>query len=43
MTDKEAFFVVIAINEPTGNAISPTGLDFSRFGMEDIYAMNFDL
>jgi len=36
MTDKEAFFVVIGVDEPTGDFIGVARPDFTRLGMKDV-------
>jgi len=36
MTDKEAFFVVVGVDEPTGDFIGIARPDFTRLRMKDI-------
>ncbi|MEA5421436.1 hypothetical protein VB712_19605 [Spirulina sp. CCNP1310] len=43
MADKEAFFIVVGIDEPTGDFVGITGSNFARLGMEDIYPEDSDL
>jgi hypothetical protein len=34
MTDEEAFFVVVGIDKPTGDAVGSAGFDFAGLGTE---------
>ena len=43
MADEEAFFVVVGVDEPAGDAFGSTGFDFARLGAEDIDSVDFDL
>ena len=43
MTNEKAFFVVVGIDEPAGDAVGSTGFDFARLGTKYIYAVYFDL
>ena len=36
MTDEEAFFVVVGVDEPAGDAVGAVGADFSGAGVEDV-------
>ena len=35
MADKEAFFIVDGVNEPTGNAVGTVTADFASVGVEE--------
>ena len=43
MADEEASFVVVGIDEPTGNAVGPVANDFAGLWFENIYAVDSDL
>ena len=43
MTDEEAFFVVVGMDEPTGDAVGSAGFDFARLGTEYVHTVDFDL
>ena len=42
VTDEEALFVVVGVDEPTGNTIWAVATDFTRIGMENIDSVDFD-
>ena len=43
VADEEAFFVVVGVDEPAGDAVGAVAADFSGVGVEDVYAVDFDL
>jgi len=43
VADEEAFFVVIGIDEPAGDAVGVVAADFAAVGVEDVDAVEFDL
>ena len=43
MPDEEAFFVVVCINEPAGDAVGTIAADFAGVGVEDIHAVDLNL
>lgn len=43
MTDEEAFFVVVGVDEPAGDAVSSVAADFSGVRMKNIDAVDFNL
>jgi len=43
MTDKEAFFVVVGVDEPAGDAFGAVADDFAGLRFEHIHAMDSDL
>ena len=42
VTDEEAFFVVVGVDEPAGDAIGSVADDFTGLGFEDIHAVHLD-
>ena len=43
MADEEAFFVVVGVDEPAGDAFGAVGADFAGVGVEYVHAVGFDL
>ena len=43
MPHKEAFFVVVGVDEPAGDALSSVAADFTGVGMEDVHAVDLYL
>ncbi len=43
MTDEEAFFVVVGVDEPTRYAIGSVATNFAGVRVEDVDAINSDL
>ena len=43
MTDKEALFVVVAVDEPTGDTVCSVAANFASVRVEYVDAMNSDL
>jgi len=43
VADEEAFFVVVGVDEPAGDAFGAVGSDFAGLGVEDIDAVDLDL
>jgi len=42
MTDKEAFFVVVGVDEPAGDAFGSVTTDFAGVGVEYVHAVDLD-
>ncbi|MBL0038642.1 MAG: hypothetical protein IPP36_08640 [Nitrosomonadales bacterium] len=42
MADEEAFFVVVGVDEPAGDAFGAVAADFAGVGVEDIHAVDLD-
>ena len=40
MADEEAFFVVVCVDEPAGDAVGTTADDFTGLGFEDIHTVH---
>jgi len=40
--DEEAFFVVVGIHEPAGDAVGAVAADFAGARIEDVHAFDFD-
>ena len=43
MTDEEAFFVVVGVDEPAGDAFGAVAADFTGVGVENVHAVDLDL
>ena len=43
MADEEAFFVVVGVDEPAGDAFGAVGADFAGVGVEYVHAVDLDL
>jgi len=43
VADEEAFFVVVGVDEPAGDAFGTVAADFAGLGCEYVHAMNRDL
>ncbi len=43
VADEEALFVVVGVNEPTGDALGAVAADFPGLRMEDIHSVDLDL
>jgi len=43
MADEEAFLVVVSVDKPAGNTFRTVAADFAGVGVEDVYAVDFDL
>ena len=43
MPDEETFFVVVGVNEPTGDSVGVVAANLAGVGMEDIDAIDADL
>ncbi len=42
VTDEEGFLVVVGVDEPARDAFGAVGADFSRAGVENVDALDFD-
>ena len=42
MADEEAFFVVVGVDEPAGDAVGTIAAHLASIGVEDIHAVDFD-
>ncbi len=42
VTNEEAFFVVVGVDEPTGDAVGSVAADFARVGMKDVDSVDLD-
>ena len=42
MADEEAFFVVVGVDEPAGDAFGTVAADFAGVGVEHIHAVDLD-
>ena len=42
MADEEAFFVVVGVDEPAGDAFCAVTTHFTTLGVEDVYAFDLD-
>ncbi len=43
MANEEAFFIVVGVDKPTGDAVGSIAADFARVGMEDVNAVDLYL
>jgi len=43
LADEEALFVVVGIDEPTGDAVGSVAADLAGAGLENVDAVNSDL
>ncbi len=43
MANEEALFVVVGVDEPTGDAVGSVAPNFARVGMEDVNAIDLHL
>jgi len=43
VADKEAFFVVVGVDEPAGDAFGAVAADFAGVGVEDVDTVDLDL
>ena len=43
MADEEAFFVVVGVDEPAGDAFGAVAADFAGVGVENVHAVDLDL
>ena len=43
VADEKAFFVVVGVDEPAGDAVGSVADDFAGLGFEDIHAVDSDL
>ena len=43
VTDEEAFFVVVGVDEPAGDAFGAVAADFAGVGVKDIHTVDSDL
>ena len=42
VADEEAFFVVVGVDEPAGDAVGAVADDFAGLGFEDVHAVDLD-
>jgi len=42
LADEEAFFVVVGVDEPAGDAVGAVADDFADLGFKDIHAFHLD-
>ena len=42
LADEEAFFVVVGVDEPAGDAVGAVAVDFAAVGVEDVDAVDLD-